>query len=53
MAKPKKASTQEHLDIDDIVDDLVILKTGWVALVMSTTAVNFDLLSEAERIGRD
>lgn len=51
MAKqPKsKASTQEHLDIEDIVDDLVVLKTGWVALVMSTTAVNFDLLSEAEQ----
>lgn len=44
-----KASTQEHLDIEDIVDDLVLLKTGWVALVMSTTAVNFDLLSEAEQ----
>ena len=44
-----KASTQEHLDIEDITDDLVILKTGWVALVMSTTAVNFDLLSEAEQ----
>ena len=44
-----KASTQEHLDIDDIVDDLVLLKTGWVACVMSTTAVNFDLLSEAEQ----
>ena len=30
-------------------DDLVILKTGWVAMVMSTTAINFDLLSEAEQ----
>lgn len=51
MAKNQKAkaSTQEHLDVDDIIDDLVILKTGWVALVMSTTAVNFDLLSEAEQ----
>lgn len=46
--KPR-ASTQEHLDIEDIIDDLVILKTGWVALVMMTTAVNFDLLSEAEQ----
>lgn len=48
--QPKaKASTQEHLDIEDIVDDLVIMKNGWVALIMSTTAVNFDLLSEAEQ----
>lgn len=52
MAKkmPKAtASTQAHLDIEDILDNMVILKTGWVALVMSTTAVNFDLLSEAEQ----
>jgi len=48
LPKPK-ASTQEHLDIEDIVDDLVIFKTGWVALVMSVTALNFDLLSEAEQ----
>jgi len=48
MAKTK-ASTQEHLDIENIIDDLVILKTGWVALVLSLTAVNFDLLSEAEQ----
>ena len=44
-----KASTQDHLDIEDITDDLVILKTGWVALVMTTTAINFDILSEAEQ----
>lgn len=44
-----KASTQEHLDIEDICDDLVIMKSGWVSMVMSTTAVNFDILSEAEQ----
>lgn len=44
-----RASTQDHLDIQDIRDDLVILKTGWVALVITTTAVNFDILSEAEQ----
>ncbi|OGK59803.1 hypothetical protein A3I56_01495 [Candidatus Roizmanbacteria bacterium RIFCSPLOWO2_02_FULL_43_10] len=44
-----KSSTQEHLDFDDIADDLIIFKTGWVGLVLSTTAVNFDLLSEAEQ----
>lgn len=48
IPKPN-ASTQDHLDMEDIVDDLVLLKTGWVALVMTTTAVNFDLLSEAEQ----
>lgn len=50
MAGPKaKASTQQHLDIEDITDDVVILKTGWVALVMQTTAINFDLLAEVEQ----
>jgi len=52
MAKKQNkatASTQEHLDIEDILDDLVLLKTGWIALVLSTTAVNFDLLSEVEQ----
>ncbi len=52
MANPNvkvKASTQEHLDIDDITDDLVMMKSGWIAMVLSTTAVNFDILSEAEQ----
>lgn len=44
-----RASTQDHLDIEDIIDDLLLLKTGWVALVLATTAVNFDILSEAEQ----
>lgn len=45
----KLPSTQEHLDIEVIMDDLVILKDGTFALVMQTTAVNFDLLSEPEQ----
>ncbi len=48
-AQKIKASTQEHLDIEDITEDFVILKTGWVAMVLATTAVNFDILSEAEQ----
>ena len=44
-----KASTQAHLDIDDITQDLVLLKNGSCAVIMSTTAVNFDILSEAEQ----
>lgn len=48
-AQKIKASTQQHLDIEDITEDLVILKTGWVAMVLSTTAVNFDILSETEQ----
>lgn len=50
MAQAKTvASTQEHLDIEDIRDDLVILKNGSAALVLQTNAVNFDLLSENEQ----
>lgn len=43
------ASTQEHLDIYTIQDDLVILKNGGTVAVIETAAVNFDLLSEREQ----
>ncbi|HRN86272.1 MAG TPA: hypothetical protein PKU78_02995 [Candidatus Dojkabacteria bacterium] len=44
-----KISTQDHLEIEDIRDDLVLLKDGRVSLVIETGAVNFDLLSEEEQ----
>jgi len=43
------ASTQQHLDIHDIDQDTVILKNGGARLVLSCTAVNFNLLSEIEQ----
>ncbi len=43
------ASTQEHLEIYEIKNNLVVLKSGTVCAVMETTAVNFDLLSEIEQ----
>jgi len=46
---PKAQSTQDHLDIEDIKDDLAVCKNGQVSLVLETTAVNFDLLSEREQ----
>lgn len=46
---PSKLSTQDHLEIEDIRDDLVLLKDGRVSLVIETGAVNFDLLSEEEQ----
>ena len=50
MAAPLvKATTQDHLDIEDIRDNMVILKNGSVCAVLQTTAVNFDLLSEIEQ----
>lgn len=42
-------STQEHLDIADIKDNLAVLKNGVVSLVLETTSLNFDLLSEREQ----
>lgn len=45
-------ATQQHLDIEDIRQDLVILKNGSVALVLECSALNFDLLSEKEQEGR-
>ena len=42
-------STQAHLDIEDIRDDMLVLKNGNVVSVLQTNAVNFDLLSEAEQ----
>lgn len=49
MQKPVIATTQDHLDIEDIRDDLVITRGGGAALILQTTAVNFGLLSEAEQ----
>lgn len=49
MPENIKASTQEHLDIYAIKDHLVFLKDGSAALVLKTTAINFNLLSEEEQ----
>jgi hypothetical protein len=44
-----KASTQEHLDIEDVVDGVVILKDGGAGMVLEASAINFGLLSEREQ----
>ena len=53
MADPAKiairATTQEHLEIEDIKDGIIILKDGSCCLVLATTAINFGLLSEKEQ----
>lgn len=46
---PKRVSTQEHLDIEDIKEDLVVLKDGKVCVVIETTSINFDLLDNKEQ----
>lgn len=43
------ASSQSHLDIEDIRDNLVVLKDGSCCLILQTSAVNFSLLSEGEQ----
>ena len=42
-------TTQDHLNISDITEDLVVLKDGGASLVIKTNAVNFGLLSEMEQ----
>jgi len=44
-----KSTTQEHLDIADIVNDLVLLQDGSVCMVLEVSAINFGLLSEKEQ----
>ena len=44
-----RSTTQDHLDIEDIMDGIVILKDGGACLIISTNAINFDLLSEREQ----
>jgi hypothetical protein len=43
------ASTQDHLDIYDIRDNVILLKNGDVSMIVETTAVNFQLLSSFEQ----
>ena len=49
MAKKQIYTTQDHLDIEDIRDDMVILKNGEAVCLIQTNAINFDLLSEREQ----
>lgn len=49
MDQQNLAPSQEHLDIYDIKDNLVILKNGGASAVIETSAINFDLLSQREQ----
>lgn len=46
---PIRAATQEFLEIEDIADDMILLRDGSVSLLLETTAVNFGLLAEEEQ----
>lgn len=43
-------TTQKHLSISDISDDILLLKDGGGALVLQVSAVNFGLLSDREQM---
>lgn len=45
-----KSPTQMSIPIAEIRDDLILLKDGNAALILQTSAVNFDLLSENEQL---
>jgi hypothetical protein len=47
--KPIISTTQEHLPISDITNDIVLYKDGGAALIMESTSLNFGLLSEKEQ----
>lgn len=49
MSKKIQSTTQDHLDIQDIKDNIVILKNGGAVMVLETNAINFDLLSMPEQ----
>jgi len=44
-----RASTQDHLEISDVKEGVVILKDGGSCLVLQISAINFNLLSEREQ----
>lgn len=44
------ATTQDFLTIKDIKDDLALMSDGSYSLIIQTSAVNFDLLSETEQM---
>lgn len=46
---PIRATTQEFIEIEDVIDDVIILRDGAAALIIETTAVNFGLLAEEEQ----
>ena len=43
------ATTQDHLEVETIQDDVVVLKGGLISVVIQTSAINFGLLSEEEQ----
>lgn len=47
--KAIKSTTQEFLDVYDIVNDMVLLKDGTAAVILRVGTMNFSLLAEQEQ----
>lgn len=47
--RPLTATSQAHLPIADITDDIIVYKDGGAAIVLESTSLNFGLLSEKEQ----
>ena len=43
------STTQDHLDIETVDSDLIVLRDGSVCMVLTVSAINFGLLSEQEQ----
>jgi hypothetical protein len=48
-APAKRNSTQSYLDIDSFREGIMIMKDGSMRMVLSTSAVNFELKAEVEK----
>jgi hypothetical protein len=48
-SSPISYGTQDIIEVADILNDLLLTKNGNVCLVLKTSSVNFDLLSEDEQ----
>lgn len=48
-APAKRNSTQSYLDIDSFREGILIMKDGSMRIVLSTSAINFELKAENER----
>lgn len=46
---PITAASQDMMELSDVLNDLLLTKNGTVCLIIKTSSVNFDLLSEEEQ----
>lgn len=49
IQRPQKPSTQQHLNISEIRDDVIIMKDGTLRAVFLVSSINFALKSEEEQ----